>query len=695
MRAHLERLNPEQRRAVLATEGPLLVLAGAGTGKTRVITVRIAHLLARGVAAERILAVTFTNKAADEMRERVAGLVGRKRAEGVTACTFHAFCARTLREHGAAVGLPRRFSICDASDQLAAAKSVLRDLSVPEARIRPRVLQARISLLKNRLVDPDRCLAEAADDHDALVAHAYRRYDEQLRRTHVLDFDDLLLRTLELLDADAATRDRLTERYRFILVDEYQDTNGAQYEIVRRLAERHKNLCVVGDDDQSIYGWRGADVRKILDFERDFPGATVVRLETNYRSTTEILEAANRVIRNNPARHGKTLRSALGAGEPVQVLCAEDEEREARAVVDDLCERARRGEVRLRDCAILFRTQTQPRPFEAALRERAVPYVLVGGPSFFDRKEVRDLLAYLRLLANPGDEVSLLRIVNRPPRGIGKATVDRVLERAAAERVGAAEAFDRATEMPAAARAGWEGLRGTLARLGARDPGRALPRRIRELLEAVDYRAEVDRCYEDPREREARWAAVEEVLALAESYVRRAAKASLSGFLERLALSSGEERAPEEKRPRDAVTLMTLHAAKGLEFARVYLVGLEEGILPHERSVAEGSLEEERRLAYVGITRAQRSLVVTHVRERARYGRRVEAMPSRFLFELSGTTPPKGWRAAGEPEPAKRKRPRATAARVGTRGAFDRATETPVAAPERKRSSLPRLRLRG
>jgi DNA helicase-2/ATP-dependent DNA helicase PcrA len=434
---------------------------------------------------------------------------------------------------------------------------------------------------------------------------------------------------------------------------------------------------VVGDDDQSIYGWRGADVRKILDFERDFPGATVVRLETNYRSTAEILDAANRVIRNNPARHQKTLRSALGAGEAVRVFCAEDEEREASAVVDDICERARRGETRFRDCAILFRTQTQPRLFEAALRERAVPYVLVGGPSFFDRKEVRDLLAYLRLLANPKDEVSLLRIVNRPARGIGRSTVDRVLERAAAERIAAAEAFDRATEMPAAARAGWEELRATLTRLGAQDPRHALPGRIRDLLEAVDYRAEVDRCYPEPRERDARWAAVEEVLGLAESYVRRAPAPTLTGFLERLALSSGEERAPEEKRPRDAVMLMTLHAAKGLEFPRVYLVGLEEGILPHERSVAEGGLEEERRLAYVGITRAQRALTITHVQERMRYGRRAVSMPSRFLFELTGATPPEDWRAAGTPEPKPRRRPRPAA----------------PAPPERK--GPPRLRPRG
>jgi len=278
MRQHLDRLNPEQRRAVLATEGPLLVLAGAGTGKTRVITTRIAHLLAKGVPGERILAVTFTNKAADEMRERVAGLVGARKAKGVTASTFHSFCARVLREHGAAIGIPRRFSICDTSDQLAAAKSVLRDLSVPEAKIRPHVLQARISLLKNRLVGHDRCLEDAGDDLDALVAHAYRRYDEHLKRTHVLDFDDLLLRTLELLDRDAATRKLMEDRYRYILVDEYQDTNGPQYEIVRRLARRHKNLCVVGDDDQSIYGWRGADVKKVLGFERDFPGAGVVRL---------------------------------------------------------------------------------------------------------------------------------------------------------------------------------------------------------------------------------------------------------------------------------------------------------------------------------------------------------------------------------------------------------------------------------
>lgn len=653
MKRHLSSLNPEQRRAVETTEGPVLVLAGAGTGKTRVITVRIAHLLSRGVSPENVLAMTFTNKAAAEMRERVAQLVGKRRAKELTVGTFHSFCARTLRAHAKAAGLPARFSICDASDQLAALKGALRELRIPEARIQPRALQARISLQKNRLVGWEQFLEAAGDDLDELIGRAWRRYEEHLARSGALDFDDLLLRTLGLLRSNDRLRREFRKRYRYVLVDEYQDTNGPQYEIVRQIAGEHRNLCVVGDDDQSIYGWRGADVSKILGFEHDFPGAAVIRLETNYRSTEEILEAANRVICNNPARHEKTLRSAAGPGSPVTSVRLEDESQEATWVVRDLQAYVREGGGRLGNVAILFRTAVQPRAFEAELRAKAVPYVLVGGMSFFDRKEVRDILAYLKLLANPRDEVSFLRIVNCPPRGVGKSSLERALAFATEQGIPVQEAFERASEiekLPAAAAEAVASFQRTMAALGQGEPGRDLVERVRKLIEVVGYRAEVERCYPDARTRDDRWAAVQEVLNFAENHARRAATPSLHGFLEELALSASDEGTNEEPGRRDAVTLMTLHAAKGLEFPRVYLVGLEEGLLPHARSAAEDGVEEERRLAYVGITRAREVLTVTHAAERSRYGRRAPTSPSRFLYEMKGETPPDGWVPAGAAE---------------------------------------------
>ncbi|MFN0244089.1 MAG: ATP-dependent helicase [Planctomycetota bacterium] len=671
MRSLLEGLNPEQQRAVTTTEGPLLVLAGAGSGKTKVITVRIAWLLANGVAADRILAVTFTNKAATEMRERVGRLVAKKRAEELTIGTFHWFCVRALREFGSAIGLPARFTICDASDQLAAVKAALRELRVAETKIQPSLLQAKISLAKNRLLSSEKLLAGAQDDLDELVGRVWQRYEEQLRRTQSLDFDDLLVFTVRLLNEQAAVRAKMQERYRYSMIDEYQDTNAPQYEIVRAIAEKHRNLCVVGDDDQSIYGWRGADVRKILGFEKDFAGAVVVRLETNYRSTEPILAAANKVIAHNPARHAKTLRSALGPGEDVAVQRLEDENAEADHVTRGILEHVRNGRARFADFAVLFRTATQPRAFEAQFRARAVPYVLVGGMSFFDRKEVRDVLAYLRLVANPKDEMSFLRIVNCPPRGVGKTTVDKAVEFATEHGITALEAFERASEIgslsPSAVDA-VASLRTKLAELGARSGRAELVVLVRAVIDAVDYRAEVDRAYPDAKTREDRWSAVGEILNFAENHARRTRESDLGSFLQALTLSSEDQRDDEDKSGRDAVTLMTLHAAKGLEFPRVYLAGVEEGILPHARAVAEDTVEEERRLMYVGITRAQKVLTITLTKTRAKYGTRVESMPSRFLFEMTGKLPPKGWKALGaapsapdEPAPKSAKKQRAPA----------------------------------
>ena len=659
MKAILDELNPEQRRAVETLDGPLLVLAGAGSGKTRVITARIANLLHNGVPPESVLAVTFTNKAAAEMRSRVAELVGKERAERLFVGTFHAFCLDVLRENAEHLGLAGGIHIADASDQLAACKRVLRELHVPDAALTPPALQARISLLKNRLVTPEEAAAAPGDETDELVARGYERYQAFLERSRQLDFDDLLLRTLGLLRENEYVRGGLQRRFRYLLVDEYQDTNRPQNEIVRELAAEHKNLCVVGDDDQSIYSWRGADVGQLLDFEQHFPGATLVRLETNYRSTQEILDAANRVIKNNPARHEKELRAHAGRGELLQLVVHRDELAEAEYVVREITNRVDQGLGRLSDFAILFRTATQPRVLEAELRAREVPYVLIGGMSFFDRKEVRDVLAYLKLVYNADDEVSLLRVVNRPPRGVGKTTLERVTAFATAEGISVPAAFDRAGEierLPPAALAAVERLRERLAALGKEKP-RELGPFVERVVETFAYREEVERAYPDPRERQRRWQAVDEIIQLAESHSRRRKRPSLGTFLNELGLSSSDDRNKDEPGERNAVTLMTLHAAKGLEFPRVFLVGLEEGLLPHARAVAEDGVEEERRLVYVGITRARRGLTVSHTLERQRHGHRVQVHPSRFVFEMKGEEPPEGWVAAGtEAPPAKRKR---------------------------------------
>ncbi|HEX5009831.1 MAG TPA: UvrD-helicase domain-containing protein, partial [Planctomycetota bacterium] len=635
--ALLAGLNDEQRAAVTAPLGPVLVLAGAGSGKTRVLTVRIAHLVAGGAAPDSILAVTFTNKAAAEMRERLARVIGGDAAARTVVGTFHAFCLRTLREHGAAIGLPA-FTICDAADQLAAARSVLRDLRVPEAHVAPAQLQARISLAKNRLERP-----EAQDDD--LLRRGWLAYDEHLRRNRQLDFDDLLLFALRLLEEAPAVRAELQRRHGHVLVDEYQDTNRPQYEIVRRLAETHRSLFVVGDDDQAIYGWRGADVGRILGFAKDFRGATTVRLQTNYRSTAGILELANRLIACNVGRHEKTLRSALGDGDSPKVVGQADEEAEAAFVAQDIAARLAAG-ARPAEFAVLLRTAVQTRPFETALRAAQVPYRLVGGPSFYDRKEVRDVLAYLRLLVNPDDETSLLRIANTPPRGIGKASLDRLIADATAAGRPVGESFDRAPSVegvtPTAAQSAHE-LRATLRGLSQRAAAATdLVALVRETLVAVTYKAEIERC-PTPEERADRTAGVNEVLNVAENLQRRGAS-SLRDLLDRLTLAEQDERTAEA--PGERVMLMTLHAAKGLEWPRVYLAGCEETLLPHQKSIDTDTVPEERRLMYVGITRAQRQLTMTFAATRSRYGSRSPTLPSRFLYEATGQAPPPQWRPA-------------------------------------------------
>ena len=663
----LAALNPEQRRAVTTTEGPVLVLAGAGTGKTRVITVRIAYLLARGVAPESILAMTFTNKAAREMRERVSELVGPKKAKLLFVGTFHAFCIDLLRQYGDMIGLGR-FTISDGSDQISILRSAMREVNVAGQAMQPMQMLSRISLMKGRLSSPESALAEAADDKDELVAHVWKRYDEQLRRSRSLDFDDILLQALVLLKKKGGPGDVLRERYRYVMVDEYQDTNGPQYEIVNAVAGRHRNLCVVGDDDQSIYGWRGADIRKILSFERDYKNAAVIKLETNYRSTEEILDAANKVIRNNPNRHDKTLRSHLGKGNPVRRYLAVDEMDEAGTVVGEIRRHVDSNEAAWGDFAILFRTGPQARVFEAELRASRVPYTLVGGMSFFDRKEIRDIVAYLKLLVNPDDEIALLRVINCPPRGIGKASIDRILQFSSDQGISVSAAFARASTVKGIPQATADACADFLHLLD-RQRGRkaALQTLVTDLIETVAYRGEVERSYPTAELQAQRWSAVEEIVNFAENHQRRKAKdASIATFLHELVLEANDDPTSEDSKSRNSVTLMTLHAAKGLEYPRVFLVGCEEGLLPHLRAVAEDTIEEERRLAYVGITRARHELTFTRTETRAHYGHRKPSMASRFLYEFSGAKPPDDWVAAGEDRPASGK-PAAKSAKTKSR----------------------------
>ncbi|MEZ6006050.1 MAG: 3'-5' exonuclease [Planctomycetota bacterium] len=650
MQRLLTSLNPEQREAVDTTEGPLLVLAGAGTGKTRVITVRIAHLLAKGVPPEQVLAMTFTNKAAAEMQERIADIVGKKKAEGLTVGTFHSFCLKFLRDHKAALGWEKGFSICDPGDQLSTIKGALRELHIPEARLKPRDVIGRISLAKNRGMTVGALLDRAEADDDILVAKAWQKYQDTLERTRRVDFDDLLVLANKLLQ-DKAIRAAMHERFRYLLVDEYQDTNGPQFDIVKALAAGSRNICVVGDDDQSIYGWRGADITKILSFDKVYPDAKVVRLETNYRSTEQVIACANRLIQNNTARHDKALRSAFGPGEQVMVVQMRNEAIEAEQVCREILDLVKLGH-HYDDFAILFRTALQARPFETELRDRKIPYVLVGGLSFFDRKEVRDVLAYLRLLANLDDEASLLRILNSPPRGVGKTTQDKVLAHATREGISMSDAFlaENPPEGVQAARiAPARRLLENLAELRNQYPDKrkALPEMILRMLEVVGYREEVDRIYPTEDERNKRWEAVDEVVNYATRYSDGLRRPTLNGFLDRLTLNAGEGPDAEDAQRRQAVTLMTLHASKGLEFPRVFLVGLEENILPHRRSAVEDTIEEERRLAYVGITRAQKCLRMSWCAERARGTTMVKRHPSRFLLEVQGKTPPEDWIPAG------------------------------------------------
>jgi len=632
-------LNPAQREAVYTLSGPLLVLAGAGSGKTRVVTYRVAELIRRGTRPERILAVTFTNKAAEEMQHRAAALLGKRLPATPEISTFHSLCVRILRRQVKHLGFPEKFTIYDRSDQESVARTVLREIRIPETTLRPGEFLALMGRWKSAGLRPEQAAAAAKSDRAELAAAAYRRYQLAMRAAGAVDFDDLLLLTEELFDRFPAVLKAEAGRFDHILVDEYQDTNAPQYRIVKALAAGHRNLCVVGDDDQSIYGWRGAEVTHILQFQRDWPDAKIVRLEINYRSTREILDWANRLIAFNKRRYPKQLRATV-SGECPRVLQLQDEEQEAQTVATEIAERIARLGRQPGDFAILARTNEQLRSFETALRQRRLPYVLVGGMSFFDRKEVRDIVSYLKLLVNPHDEIALRRIINTPARGIGQATLDRLLAVAVEQGKSLWEVLTMAAEIPGLPAQAVEGA-ASLCRLvtcyQSRAKGKQLAQHIRALIDEIGYAEELARQYPDPDQRQGRWRAVEEIVNAAAAYAERHKRPDLAGFLDQLAIESSDE-GKNPPTDRQAVTLMTLHAAKGLEFLEVYMVGMEEGLLPHKRTLDEhpDSVDEERRLCYVGATRAQRRLTFTLALARRKWGKPRPAHPSRFLYELTG-----------------------------------------------------------
>jgi DNA helicase-2/ATP-dependent DNA helicase PcrA len=630
--AVLDGLNPAQHEAVTHGEGPLLVLAGAGSGKTRVITHRIAHLvLNRGVSPSRIVAVTFTNKAANEMRERVERLLGIGRLAGAWIGTFHAFCLRILRYEGSRIDLRPGFAIYDTADQLSLVRKILREDGADDSSSSARPILSRISRAKNALQSPDELAGKAFNPESQRTARVYAQYDEALRRANAVDFDDLLVRTLELFENHPDVGAAFADRCEHLLVDEYQDTNRPQYLLVRALSAKHGNVCVVGDEDQSIYRFRGAEIRNILEFEHDHSGARAIKLEQNYRSTSVILEAAGAVIAHNESRKGKTLWTDKPGGEKIRLHHALTDRTEAIWVAGGVTRMAA-ADLSFEEMAVLYRTNAQSRQFEEIFRRDQIPYQVVGSVQFYERKEVKDLLAYLKLVANPGDDVSFRRIVNVPARGVGATTVRAIEDVARASGAPLLEAARYAAEQ------GVLPVRSTRmvgaflkiiddhAREADDQPVAAI---LDGLVREVGYEGFLEKTY--PGEGIERMENVKALVTAAVEYHEEAEEPSLRGFLDRSALVSDAD----EVGARPGVTLMTIHCAKGLEFSSVFLAGLEESLFPHARSLgSRDDMEEERRLCYVALTRAKESLFLSHAGIRRVQGLPVESPPSRFLNEI-------------------------------------------------------------
>jgi DNA helicase-2/ATP-dependent DNA helicase PcrA len=643
---NLNSLNPEQRQAVETLNGPVLILAGAGTGKTRVITFRIAHLIASGIAPANILAVTFTNKAAREMQERVNKLIPRQKisaseekSNSPTICTFHSLCVRILRQHIEWLGYKRNFVIYDESEQLGAVKKILAQISAKGEKTDPAGVLSLLSRFKN---GGENSTVFADENIRALAQHIRLRYESALRACNAVDFDDLILLTLKIFSEHPDVLEICRAKYRFVMADEYQDTNAAQFRLIHALTKKHRNFCVVGDDDQSIYGWRGAEIGNLLDLEKHFPEVKIIKLEQNYRSTNTILHAANAIIKNNPRRRAKQLWSSKGQGNKIALCAYASDDDEARNIVEQIEFALVAHRVPWVDNAILFRTNVQSRPLETALRQANVRYHLIGGQSFFDRREVKDFIAYLKTFINPHDDISLLRIANTPARGLSDVTMERLLG-ASHERKGSVFAAMKNPAVQAAFQTKprenieafvefIERTRGQLHQ--AISSPRPLQFWCEKFLDETGYFNELRRSEKNPEASENRVRNLRDLVATLDNFGQSGAPLAdrLQTFLDDITLDS--EREEEKENSGDAVTLITMHSCKGLEFPHVYIVGLEEGLLPHTRSTTEGTLDEERRLFYVALTRAMQSLVISHCASRKKYGQIMPCHPSRFLKEL-------------------------------------------------------------
>jgi superfamily I DNA/RNA helicase len=647
---NLNTLNPQQRQAAETIRGPVLILAGAGTGKTRVITFRIAHMVGRGVSPANILGVTFTNKAAREMQERVARLLphtvksrkSRDESSGTrpltldprpTICTFHSLCVRILRQHIEKLGYKRNFVIYDESEQLGAVKKILSSISAKGEKVDPAAVLAVLSKFKN---GGENAKIFADESVRALAQHIAKRYESALHACNAVDFDDLILLTLRLFREQPDALEACRAKYKYVMVDEYQDTNAAQFGLVHALTKEHRNLCVVGDDDQSIYGWRGAEIANLLDMEKHYPEVKIIKLEQNYRSTTTILNAANAIIKNNVRRRGKSLWSSKGTGAKIQLHTFDNDETEAREIVAQIEFKRLAHRTPWRDCAILFRTNQQSRPLETELRKTGVRYHLIGGQSFFDRREIKDFLAYLKTFVNPHDDISLLRIANVPARGLSDVTMERLLGAshdrkcsvfAAMKNPLVTTAFQTNTRRSIEAFV--EFVERTRNQLHAADL--KLQNWADNFLNEAGYFAELRRLEKNPENSESRVRNLKELIATMDGSGNAPAE-RLENFLENITLDSDREE--EEENTGDAVTLITMHSCKGLEFPHVFIVGLEDGLLPHTRSKAEGTMDEERRLFYVAVTRAMQTLTISHCGGRKKYGQLLPCHPSPFLKEL-------------------------------------------------------------
>jgi DNA helicase-2/ATP-dependent DNA helicase PcrA len=628
--ALLDGLNPTQREAAAVVQGPLLILAGAGSGKTRVLTYRIAYMIEQGIAPWNILALTFTNKAAGEMRDRIAALVGEDRARKIWAGTFHSTFARILRREAENLGFSQAFSIYDADDSLSVIRAVMNTLGISQQNFQPTAVRGAISSAKNKMLSWQEYQRNASSLFEKQTGLMYQEYEKRLQKNNAMDFDDLLLNMIRLLRTKPEVLERYQEQFRYIMIDEYQDTNKAQYEVVNLLARKYRNVCVVGDDAQSIYRWRGADIRNILDFERDYADAKVVRLEQNYRSTKTILEAANNVINRNEKQIKKALWTGNDEGDKIQLLRCRDDREEAEIIVKTI----KRSVKQLEDHAILYRTNAQSQAIEDALRRESVPYLIVGGVSFYKRKEVKDVLAYLRVVVNPQDDENLLRIVNEPPRGLGKTSLDHLQDFAAQRNISLFEAFNIAEDIEALQKRAQNAAH-DFAAMMKRFQASKDELRPDELAKSLMETCGLLNLYKEDGSDESfdRWNNIQRVLSHLAEYCERNPDASLEQYLQEISLIADID---EIKAGGKHVTLMTLHSAKGLEFPVVFIAGLERGLFPlgkAEHQVEE--MEEERRLFYVGITRAEERLYLTHAEKRYRFGELTYPTPSPFLAEIS------------------------------------------------------------